>query len=84
MQKFYWTMKDLTYVLMKFIILFFAVKALLKLKNKSSKKHAGTMNLFSFEYVLTNEFSKDIAKLYFRLEKKRIDADYESILQFNR
>ncbi|MCL2116459.1 MAG: hypothetical protein FWH29_09580 [Methanobrevibacter sp.] len=42
------------------------------------------MKLFSEKYVQTNEFSKDIAKLYFRSEKKRIDADYESILQFNK
>jgi uncharacterized protein (UPF0332 family) len=64
--------------------MFYAAKALLKFKNKKAKRHAGIMNLFSKEYVQTNEFSKDIAKLYFRSEKKRIDADYESIIQFNR
>ena len=64
--------------------MFYAVKALLELKNKKAKRHVGTMNLFSKEYVLSNEFPKDIAKLYFRSEKKQNDADYESIIQFNR
>jgi len=33
--------------------------------------------LASKEYVQNDVSSKDIAKLYFRSEKKRVDADYE-------
>jgi len=85
MLKYYLTTKDIIYALVKFIIPCFLLwKRFLNLKKKSSKKHGWTMNLFSKEYVQTNEFPKDIAKLYFRSEKKWMDADYESILQFNR
>jgi uncharacterized protein (UPF0332 family) len=64
--------------------MFYATKALLKFKNKEAKRHGGIMNLFSRIYVQNDEFSKDIAKLYFRSEKKRLDADYESIIHFNK
>ena len=63
--------------------MFYGAKALIALKNLNSKTHSGVMNLFSLNYVHDADFNPNTARLYFRAEQKRINADYDVIINYD-
>ena len=59
--------------------MFLTAKALLIKEGFRPKSHAGTISLFSEEYVLKKGFNKDIFKFLSRTQSLREEADYDSI-----
>lgn len=56
----------------------FAATALLTLKNKEPKTHAGTLGLFGKEFVLNDDFDEDIVKYFSQSETLRDLVDYNA------
>lgn len=56
----------------------FATTALLTLKNKELKAHAGILGLFGKEFVLNDDFDKDIIKYFSQSETLRDLVDYNA------
>ena len=56
---------------------FYAAKALLLKKGKDPKKHSGTIAQFGLEYVINDNFDKEVSKILSRLEDDRENADYD-------
>ena len=56
---------------------FYAAKALLLKKGINTKKHSGTIVQFGLEYVLNDNFDKEVSKILSRLEDDRGNADYD-------
>ena len=61
---------------------FYAVSALLILKNMSSPKQIGIRSLFNLHYVKTGKVSKEMGKLYNDLFESRQEGDYEDFIRF--
>ncbi|KZX11081.1 HEPN domain-containing protein [Methanobrevibacter curvatus] len=76
-KRYNWTVSQSYYTM------FYAAKSLIYQKNLSSKKHSGVMKLFSLHYVHEGYFNEAIAKLYFRAERTRLDADYDVIINYD-
>jgi len=60
---------------------FYAAKALLLKKGKNPKKHSGTIAEFGLEYVIKDNFDKEISKILSGLEEDRENADYDFSFQ---
>ena len=63
---------------------FYVAKALLTKKGITTKKHGGTIHQFGLEYVVNDEFDREIAQIFSDLEELRNDADYDIHLIFNK
>ena len=46
-------------------------------KEKTLKTHSGTIAEFGLEYIINNNFDKNISKIFSELEDDRIDSDYD-------
>ena len=68
-----------TSVSASYYAMFLTAKALLIKEGFRPKSHAGTISLFSEEYVLKKGFNKDIFKFLSRTQSLREEADYDSI-----
>ena len=56
---------------------FHAANALLIKKGIFTKTHVGTIRKFGLEYIVNDNFSKEIGKFFTNLEKDREKADYD-------
>ena len=58
---------------------FYASKALLLKKGIDTKKHTGNIQIFGKEYVVNDNFDKEISKILSELQedRSRVDYDYE-------
>ena len=54
-----------------------AAKALLLKKGITTKTHSGTIHQFGLEYVVNENFDKEIARFFSKLEEDREKADYD-------
>ena len=68
-----------TSVSSSYYAMFLTAKALLIKEGFRPKSHAGTISLFSEEYVLKRGFDKDIFKFLSRTQSLREEADYDSV-----
>ncbi|GAA5818649.1 MAG: HEPN domain-containing protein [Methanobrevibacter sp. CfCl-M3] len=57
---------------------FYGAKSLLIKKGIFTKTHSGTISAFGFEYVINDNFNKEIAKLFSKLEDYRENSDYDA------
>ena len=55
---------------------FYAVTALLLMKNLSSHKHSGVMALFNQHFVRTGFIPKHLGQFYSEVFDRRIESDY--------
>ena len=60
---------------------FYAARALLLKKDKNPKTHSGTISEFGLEYIINDNFDKDISKILSGLEDDRENADYDFSFQ---
>ncbi|KZX14469.1 HEPN domain protein [Methanobrevibacter filiformis] len=56
---------------------FHAANALLIKKGIFAKTHSGTIREFGLEYIINDNFNKEIGKFFNSLEKDREKADYD-------
>jgi uncharacterized protein (UPF0332 family) len=61
---------------------FYAVLALLKTKNLSSRKHAGVRSLFNSEFVKTGKIEVKWARFFAEIFENRQESDYAEFVQF--
>lgn len=62
---------------------FYIIKAALLNKSVISKTHSGTINLFGENFVKTGEIDTKYGHWLNKLFKKRTDATYEALREFN-
>jgi len=63
---------------------FYAVRALLKTKNLSSKKHTGVRSLFVEHFIKTGEIQNEWSRFYAELFESRQEGDYEEFVRFEK
>ena len=62
---------------------FYAVSALLALRQMKSKKHSGIRSFFNLHFVKTGIVSIESARIYNDLFERRQEGDYEDFFVFN-
>ncbi|MBI5102992.1 MAG: HEPN domain-containing protein [Nitrospirae bacterium] len=72
-----------TFVNRLYYACFYAVSALLLLREASSAKHSGTRSLFHQMFVKTGSIDIEKGQLYDRLFDNRQKADYADFIKFN-
>jgi uncharacterized protein (UPF0332 family) len=49
-----------------------------------TKTHSGTIRRFGLEYVINDNFNKDLGKFFHNMEKDREHADYDYSFKFTK
>lgn len=62
---------------------FYAVTALLLIRNLSSSKHGGTASLFNRHFIKEGLFPVEMGKFYSRMFDNRQESDYGDIVKFD-
>jgi uncharacterized protein (UPF0332 family) len=71
-------------LLIVLIVQYFMLQRHYYLKKELAIKHIGTIRQFGLEYVINDNFDKEISKFFTRIEEDRIKADYDLTFEFSK